>query len=141
MLETIIAFVAAHAAWFVGGSLLGVLIGIVLVPALLLRIPAHYFARRHRRDSAEPRRHPVLRVVLNGTKNVLGATLVLAGIALLVLPGQGVITLLAGLMIMNYPGKFALERWLVRRPHVLPALNWLRARYGRPPLLPPAGKP
>jgi hypothetical protein len=42
---------------------------------------------------------------------------------------------------MNYPGKFALERWIIRRPRVLPALNWLRIRYGRAALLAPDDEP
>ena len=58
----------------------------------------------------------------------------LAGLLMLFLPGQGVITLLAGLMVMNHPGKFVFEPWLIQRPHVLSAVNWLRARHGQPSL-------
>ena len=50
------------------------------------------------------------------------------------------ILLLVGLIIMNYPGKFELERWIILRPHVLPAINWLRTKYNHPPLLAPPGK-
>jgi hypothetical protein len=50
------------------------------------------------------------------------------------------ILLLVGLIIMNYPGKFELERWIIMRPHVLPAINWLRTKYNHPPLLAPPGK-
>lgn len=137
MLDLAFEFVLEHAAWFVGGSLLGIVVGAVLVPALILRIPADYFVHERRQTLAARQRNPLVRVLLNGAKNAVGAAFVVAGLALLVLPGQGLITLLAGLIIMNYPGKFALERWLVRRPRVLPALNWLRARFGRPPLEPP----
>ena len=56
---------------------------------------------------------------------------------MLVLPGQGLLTLAAGLMIMNYPGKYALERWLITRPYVLPAINKLRSRYDTPVLKAP----
>ena len=66
-------------------------------------------------------------------KNLLGLVLALVGILLMFLPGQGLLTLIIGLSIMNYPGKFALERWLVRRPRVLPALNWIRKRFDAPP--------
>jgi hypothetical protein len=38
---------------------------------------------------------------------------------------------------MDLPGKRALERWLISLPKVLSAMNRLRARRGRPPLLPP----
>ena len=66
-------------------------------------------------------------------KNLLGLLIVLVGFLLFFLPGQGLLTLIIGLTIMNYPGKFQAERWLVRRPHVMPALNWIRARFDAPP--------
>ena len=75
-----------------------------------------------------------MRSLIMGVKNLLGLLLVLAGLVMLVTPGQGLITLLVGLMIMNYPGKYKLERWLVMRPKVLPAVNWLRAKFNHPPL-------
>ena len=57
---------------------------------------------------------------------------------MLVTPGQGLLTLLAGLLLMNFPGKYQLERWLVSRRGVLTALNWLRRRSGQVPFDPPA---
>lgn len=128
-------FVAANAGWLLLGSLGGLVIGLLLTPILVTRIPPDYFLYR-RRHSAD-RRYPVLNLILLVVKNVIGAAFVLAGLLLLFLPGQGLITLLLGLMIMNYPGKFALERWLIQRPHVLPALNWLREKHDHPPLKSP----
>ena len=140
-LEQIWNFAADHAAWLVTGSLLSLVISAVLGPALILWLPAGYFTYRHRRTVSKERKHPLLHLALTTTKNVIGAVFVAAGVALLVLPGQGILTLLAGAVIMNYPGKFRFERWLVSRPRVLPALNWLRKKYGREPLLPPDGEP
>jgi hypothetical protein len=134
-------FAAEHATWLVTGSLLSLVISVILGPALILRLPAGYFTYRHRHAVARDRSHPLLHLALTTTKNVIGAVFVVAGLALLVLPGQGLITLLAGAVIMNYPGKFRFERWLVSRPRVLPALNWLRTKYGREPLLPPDAEP
>jgi hypothetical protein len=121
----------------VAGSVLCFVVGLVVAPLLLLRLPADYFTYRRRHAVTTMRRHPAVHLVLTGAKNLIGAVLIVAGIGLLFLPGQGLITLLAGLVVTNYPGKFRLERWLVQRPHVLPALNWLRRRYGREPLLGP----
>lgn len=137
LLRSILDFAAEHAAWLVVGSVLSLIVGLVLVPLLILRIPTDYFVYKRRHVLATTGSHPLVHVVLTGAKNLLGAVFLVAGLALLVLPGQGLITLFTGLLIMNYPGKFEFERWLVRRPHVLPALNWLRARYGRQPLLAP----
>jgi hypothetical protein len=38
-------------------------------------------------------------------------------------------------MLLNFPGKRALERKLVGRPRVLRAINGLRARFGKPGLV------
>jgi len=59
----------------------------------------------------------------------------LAGIAMLVLPGQGILAILGGIELMDFPGKYRLERWIVSRPAVLRSVNWLRRRMGRPPLV------
>ena len=58
----------------------------------------------------------------------------LAGLAMLVLPGQGLLTMLIGLLLLDFPGKRALERRVVRRPKILAFLNRMRDRRGREPL-------
>ena len=54
---------------------------------------------------------------------------------MLVLPGQGVLTILIGVMFINFPGKYRLERWVVMRDPVLKTINRLRQRAGHPPLI------
>jgi hypothetical protein len=130
-------FLAPYVPWLMGASVASLLIGALIAPALIVRMPPDYFLPERRVTLAERSGHPAARVLLLAAKNVLGAVLLLAGVALLFLPGQGILTLLAGLIIMNYPGKYHFERWLVRRPYVLSAMNWLRSRYGRSPLMAP----
>jgi hypothetical protein len=70
--------------------------------------------------------------------NLLGGALVILGIALSV-PGQGVLTILAGLILMDFPGKRRLLLAVLRRGTVRAVVDRLRARSGRPPLeIPPA---
>jgi hypothetical protein len=45
------------------------------------------------------------------TKNVFGVIVLIAGIVMLVFPGQGLITIFLGLALINFPGK----RKLIRR--------------------------
>jgi hypothetical protein len=73
-------------------------------------------------------------------RNAVGVVLVAVGAALSVpgVPGQGVLTILVGLFLVDFPRRQRLERALARRPGVLPALNRLRARFGHPPLRPPS---
>ena len=128
-------FAFANAEWFALFSIVGFVIGVMLVPVLVSWIPADYFVPQKRQ--VIDRRFPITSLVFLAIKNVIGAILVSLGLLLLFLPGQGILTLLLGLMIMNYPGKFALERWLVMRPKVLPAINWLREKRDYPPLIDP----
>lgn len=107
---------------------------ILFVPWAVVRIPDDYFhhAKRHRVPWGEY--HPVLRLLMLVAKNLLGLMLVLAGIAMLVLPGQGLLTMLIGLLFVDFPGKYRCERWLVTRKPVLQAINWLRHKHHKPPL-------
>jgi len=68
-------------------------------------------------------------------KNLVGLTLLLSGFAMLMLPGQGLLGILLGLILMDYPGKFQLERKIVSRPKLLHFINWLRRKQNKPPLL------
>lgn len=101
---------------------------VVAVPLIIARLPADYFCHRRRVPGA---RHPVVRLLKNG----IGLVLVLAGVAMLLLPGQGLLTLLAGLVLVEFPGKRRLERRFVRHKAVRRALNWVRAKAGREPLV------
>jgi hypothetical protein len=73
------------------------------------------------------------RLLLRIGKNLLGVVFVLAGIAMLVLPGQGLLTILMGLLLVEFPGKRRLELALVRRPAIRSFLDRMRARKGKPP--------
>jgi len=53
---------------------------------------------------------------------------------MLVLPGQGLLTIVTGLLLINYPGKYKLEQKLVAIPSVFRALNWIRVKANKPPL-------
>jgi len=134
-MNNLINFLAEYAGWLVTMSLLTALITLALVPILITRIPVDYFS--HHRRLRTSNSHPLVSVAIKTAKNLLGVIFFLVGFVLLFLPGQGLILILVGMLIMNYPGKYALERWLIQRRGVLPALNALRVRYGKPPLLLP----
>ena len=113
-------------------------VGLAATGYVLLRLPADYFSNSL---SANPKRrfqHPVLHVVWCVVRNLIGAGLVVAGIAMLFLPGQGLITLAVGLMLVDFPGKRKLSLVLIRRWHLIEAANKWRARYEREPFELPA---
>ena len=140
MISPLIAFLSDHAVWLMAASVISLLAGLLLLPVFITRIPVDYFSHSHRHRLSANSRHPLIRLLIVGSKNLLGTVFIAAGLLMLFLPGQGLLMLLVGLIIMNYPGKFELERWIILRPHVLPAINWLRTKYNHPPLLAPPGK-
>ncbi len=121
-----------YAEWFVAISIITFLVSLFIIPALIIRIPADYFC--HNKRHAINNQHPLIKLLITIAKNILGGILVIAGIIMLFVPGQGLITLLIGMMIMNYPGKYTLERWLIIKFHGINAINWYRARHNQPPL-------
>jgi hypothetical protein len=112
---------------------------VVGVPLFLARIPADYFSGRELRARGIPKpERSALQILLLILRNLLGALLVVCGILALVLPGQGVLTILVGVLLMNFPGKRRFERWLLARAPVLRVINGLRRRAGKVPLEPRA---
>jgi len=107
---------------------------LLFVPWALVRLPADYFHHASRRKTQWGSLHPALRLLLRIGKNLLGLAFVALGVAMLVLPGQGLLTILVGVLFLDFPGKFRCERWLVSRKPVLRAANWLRAQRHRAPL-------
>lgn len=134
MFSSLMEFVQLYANWFIGVSVISFVVGLLLLPVMITRIPVDYFSHHARHRLIKDSLHPVIRALVLSIKNLLGAVLLLAGFIMLFIPGQGLLTLFVGLMVMNYPGKFRLESWLIRRPHVLSSINWLREKYKQPPL-------
>ncbi len=129
----------AHPAalwWALSLSAITFLGTLIAVPILVVRIPPDYFTGRRRRRIEDPA-HPLRRLALRLAKNLAGWVFIFAGIVMLVVPGQGLLTIVIGLMLVDFPGKYRFERWLVSRPPVLRSINWLRRRRGRPALEPP----
>ncbi len=127
--------------WLFAASIAVLLLTPVVVGWAIVQLPADYFTKRDRRPLATWDKHPVMRPLLLLGKNLLGFVLIIAGIVMLVLPGQGLLTLVVGLVLMDFPGKFRLERWLATRRPVWRSLNWLRRRAHRPELQRPDEPP
>lgn len=132
-LEVLLEPLIELAPWLTLISVLMAVASMLAVPWLVVRIPADYFiAPRYEHPT---RGHKGWTIWL--LRNVAGCTLIALGILMLVLPGQGVLTILIGVAVSALPFKYRLERWLVSKPRVLAALNWIRRRYHKPPLAAP----
>lgn len=122
--------------YYLGGISLGMLlIQPLVIGAVLIYLPEYYFAEKHR-PPHPPAKHmrAELRILLLIFKNMFGFIFLCAGIVMIALPGQGLLTMTLGISMMNFPGKFRLEQWLITRGPTLQMTNRLRARFHRPPL-------
>jgi len=140
MIEAITTFFAEYnltAGMLAGFSVFMFVASILSLPFLVSFIPCDYF------QYAEPYRvhhtfkHPAIRLFIILVKNILGWLLIITGTILLVLPGQGVITMITGILLINFPGKRKVERKLVSNQRILHAINWLRSKRNKEPLLTP----
>ena len=118
--------------WFGSISLFIFLISLLTIKWLVALIPEDYFINR--KISKVRSNNPALWYIVLIVKNMIGYSLVLGGIMMLVLPGQGVFTIIIGLMLSNYPGKYAIEKKFIAIPSILKSINWLRNKSNKPPL-------
>ena len=120
--------------WFAVGSLAMFVVSAVSLPWLLTRLPEDYFDKTAPTALPPWPRHRALYCAWRVLKNLLGAMLLVAGFVMLVTPGQGLLTIMAGLWLTDLPGKRRCERYLIGRPQVLASINWIRQKSGQPPL-------
>ncbi len=115
-------------AWGVGISVFTFIGSLIAVPIVVIRMPDDYFLRSAEFNwSLTP-----LRLLRRLLKNALGAALLLMGIAMLFLPGQGLITILLGLSLIDFPGKRDLQLRLLRIESVRQSVDWMRQKADRP---------
>jgi hypothetical protein len=110
------------------------LFNLAIVSIILVKLPADHFSNKEKKFAAGS--HPMLRVALIIGKNILGVLLVGLGVVLSLpgVPGQGLLTILLGIMLLDFPGRDRLEQKLLSRPAIVNTINRLRGRFGKPPL-------
>ncbi len=124
------------------GTIALVSVGVALAYAALMflavaRMNRDYFVSREPAAESWRGRHPVVRWSGHVIKNTLGLLLLITGVAMLVLPGQGALTILVALSLLDFPGKRRLLLRIVRLRHVHRAIDWIRAKANRPPIILP----
>jgi len=104
---------------------LGLLVAALALPRVLADLPV---------DWLETPEEPVSWPGPWLARAALASALGLAGLAMLVLPGQGVLTLIAAFVVSPLRGKKRVVRWALASDLLLRAVDALRARRGAPPL-------
>jgi hypothetical protein len=115
--------------WLGAVSLLMFFGTLIVVPMIIVRLPKNFLLQEKSLAQNWPRYLSIPFYVL---KNALGVLLVFTGLAMLVLPGQGILTLFVGLILINFPQKRILIRRIVGQKRIFRGINRLRTRFGKP---------
>jgi len=117
-------------------SIFILIISIFMMVLIISFLPEDYFKSENRNliSNVQNSRYPLLKLLALITKNFFGVLLLLSGILMLVLPGQGILTIITGLVFIDYPGKYKFERKLLRQKGVINSINWIRSRLSKPSL-------
>ena len=117
-------------------SIFILIISVFMMVLIISFLPEDYFKSENRNliSSVQNSRYPLLKLLVLITKNFFGILLLLSGVLMLVLPGQGILTIITGLVFIDYPGKYKFERKLLKQKGVINSINWIRSRLSKPPL-------
>ena len=118
-----------------GGSLLLFFGTLAAVPLILARLPEDFFILPPRTWKNRNFFDPVLFLFWFIIKNLLGILFLAMGLLMLFTPGQGLLTMVLGLVFLSFPGKRKLFRRVLSMNRIQRALNWFRKRTGKPPFL------
>jgi len=119
----------------IGASAVSIALSVLVTGFVIVRLPPDYFVREHRPLPLEGHPH-ALRIAARVGMNLGGLVLIALGVVMSLpgVPGQGILTILLGVMLVDLPYKRRLEGALVRRELLHKGINKIRARYGRPPI-------
>ena len=131
-IQAIALWVKAHLIGIVVLSAITLILSMLSILALVIYLPSDYFTRE-KHVSIVSNQFP--RILLRILKNIFGVIALLIGFVMLIGPGQGLLTILVGVILCDFPRKRRVERKLIGRPALLNAANKFRARYKRPPIL------
>lgn len=110
-------------------------LSLAAITIVVIRLPIHYFSAKHP-EPFWPHQPPWVRILGHIGKNLLGVLLIGLGALMSVpgVPGQGLLTIFIGVILLDFPGKRALERKIISNKTIFHATNKLRARFQRAPL-------
>lgn len=114
-------------------SMAGFMVSLIGIPWILIRLPSDYFDTRVPRQWMK-NRHPMLRLVGLIIKNMTGIMFFIAGFLMLFLPGQGLLTMLIGISLIDFPNKRNLEVKIIEQHIILHTINTMRQKFNRLPL-------
>lgn len=110
-------------------SIVSLVLSIFIIPYVIINIPEDYFISKRR----VPKKG-IVYLFTRIVKNLFGLFLGLIGIIMLFTPGQGLLFLLIGFIMINFPGKYRLEKKLIKNKKIYNSINRIRKKHNKPPL-------
>ncbi len=107
-------------------SLLFSIASLFIISWIIAALPADYFLMRVESAKDGERELPLFYDLYIVLKNIVGVLLVGIGIVLLLLPGEGILTIIIGLMMIDFPGKKVWIKKLLNYQSVRKVLNYIR---------------
>lgn len=111
----------------------------IVISYIITQIDKDYFLRKKMADAntIEPSYFTAMNssvtLLIKISKIIIGICLLAVGLVMLVLPGQGLITVLIGLSLLPFPGKNKIEQSILSRKAVRSTLNWIRIKANKEP--------
>jgi len=114
-------------------SLITFLLSIILIPWYIGRLPSDFFYILQTQDLKEQSKRTTLALLL--LRNCIGSILIIAGFVMLFMPGQGILTILIGILCMSFPGKHRFILYLANKSSVQASLDWTRKKMRQKPFM------
>ena len=121
--------------WLTIIGILGLLGSVILIPWILIQLPSDYFHEKERKKCPWGNCPAILRTIVIILKNIIGVILLISGFIMLFIPGQGLLTMIVGIVLMDFPYKYKLLRWAIDHPKILSTINALREKANKDPFI------
>ena len=109
-------------------------LSLLIVPWIICRLNKNFFLHLHEHTKKEDE-HPATFILLKLLRYFMGSLLLFAGILMLFLPGQGLLTMILGISLLDFPGKRTLIDWVLHFHPIQNGLNWIREKGTKSPFL------
>ncbi len=117
--------------WLTIISAITFIVSLFVIPFIISRLPHDFFSKIRQGHTSQNNNSKLYNLILFLLRNIFGFTFLLAGIIMLFMPGQGILTIVLGISLMVFPGKRRLVNLLIEQKSVQHSLNWIRRKTGK----------
>ncbi len=131
-MRTFLATYGQTLTWLAIVSTITFFLSLLIIPLIINRLKDDFFLHLHEHKKLEDQ-HPVIFILLRIMRYSLGSLLLFAGILMLFLPGQGLLTIILGISLLDFPGRKKAIDALIHLHPIQRGLNWIREKGDKKP--------